>query len=124
MPKRAVVELANRMLSDLGEEKVANLVQDHHQDPAATIGDDQSCCCQGQHAGRPAGCGGMFGEPVNRRLIEDRHRYGDELGDGENNKRKNHAQPQIRPPLRPDERQQPHEYGPVIRACVQAWDAA
>ena len=102
------VELAHRVLADLGEDHVADLRQHHRQDAARAVGDDQHADAEHRARSRrrasppPA----ERGQPVGRVLVEDRHRHGDELCQQQHGEGHDDAHAQVGTALRPHERQQ------------------
>ena len=100
-----VGELADRVLADLGEQRVAKVVEDVHQDAADAVGDDQhdrheqrAADADRQAAVRPSG---RVDKRVGRPFVGVGNEDGDDLGRDQDDERDDHAPLQVRPVRRP-----------------------
>ena len=101
-----VGEVTDGMLADAGKERVAQVVEQVHQDAADAIGDDQHDGNGEQHRQtnreRPvAAGGGRLGQRVGRPFVGVGHEHGDELGGNEHAQRHHDPALQVRPVARP-----------------------
>ena len=118
MAEGAVGELTHGMLRDRGEPHVADLREQHHQHAADAIGHDQHGWHGGKAERRKRGrftrCG-FACEDVDHRLVGDRYRERDGLGEDERAKRNDHAEAQIGPIGRPSIGKQFAQYAQLPR---------
>ncbi len=97
-------EIADGVLADAGEERVAQVVEHVHQDAADAVGDDQHDRNGDEH--RQADCeraaaGAWLGQRVGRPFVGVGHQHGDNLGGDQNGQRQHDAELQVRPVARP-----------------------
>ena len=104
MHEGAVAKLADRVLGDTREQRVAELVEEIEHDATGAIGDDQHDR-DGEKRGGPGGSGAggrVSAESVRRPFVEERHHDRDQLGDHEHDERADDAGAKIGPVGWPD----------------------
>jgi hypothetical protein len=92
-------DLAAGALSDLGEDRIAQLGEQGGAEPGAAIGDQRG---QRQHEQAALG----HAQAIDDRLVEERDRDVDQLGQQQEDERQDHAHAQLRRILWPQMRQQ------------------
>ena len=118
MLERLVGKAANGVLPDPREQHVADLRQHHHHHAPAAIGHDH----HDRHQSERGLDGGSIRrrEPIDGMLIGKRRDHRDQLRQHQDHAGQHHAAAQVRPILRPYERQQPaHDGGMAVAALCR-----